>query len=76
VVRSDGIDLFNLVAERHRLVNQKLNEVVRGGFSSQQFEFSVDPIDPSATDAAANLGVGMVVSEEKQGTITHGIYAR
>ena len=58
MVCSDGIDLFNLVAERHRLVNQKLNEIMRGGFSGQQFKFSVDPVDPSAADAAADLGVG------------------
>ena len=63
MVRSDGIDLFNLVAESHRLVNQKLDEVVRGGFSGQQFEFFVDPIAPSATDASTDLrGVGKMVS--------------
>jgi hypothetical protein len=55
VVRANGIDLFDLVAERHRLVNQKLDKIMRGGFSGQQFEFSVDPVDPSATDAGANL---------------------
>lgn len=55
MVCTNGIDLFDLVAERHRLVNEKLNEIVRGRFSGQQFEFSVDPIDPSATDAGANL---------------------
>jgi len=55
VVRANGIDLFNLVAERHRLVNQELNEVMRGGFSGQKLKLLVDPVDPSATDASANL---------------------
>jgi len=55
VVRANGIELFDLVVERHRFVNQKLNEIIGGGFSCQKFEFSVDPIDPSATDAGANL---------------------
>lgn len=67
MVCSDGIDLFNLVAERHRLVDQKLNEVMRGGFSGQQLKFSVDSVDPSATDAAADLGVGKGESEKKIG---------
>ena len=58
VVRADGIDFFNLVAEHHCLVNEKLNEVVRGGSSGQQFKFSVDPVDPSAADAGANLRGG------------------
>ena len=35
MVRADGIDLFNLVAERHRVVGQKLDEFTRGGFSGQ-----------------------------------------
>ena len=56
MVCSDCVDLFDLIAKRHCLVNQKLNEVMRGGFSGQQFKFSVDPVDPRATDAAADLG--------------------
>jgi len=72
VVRADGIDLFNLVAEHHRLVNEKLNEIVGSGSSGQQFKFSVDPIDPSAADAGANLQGGEDrLSEKNQGTITH-----
>ena len=55
VVCANGIDLFDLVAERHRLVNQKLNETMRGRFSGQQFELSVDPVNPSASDAGGNL---------------------
>ena len=55
MVRANGIDLFNLIAERHRLVNQELNEVMRGGFSGQQLKLLVDPVDPSTTDASANL---------------------
>ena len=55
MVRANGIDLFDFVAERHRIVNEKLNEIVRGRFSGQQFKFSVDPVDPSATDAGGNL---------------------
>jgi len=54
VICTNGIYLFDLVVERHRFVDQKLNKVVRGGFSGQQFEFSVDPINPSATDAGAD----------------------
>lgn len=55
MVRADGIDLFDLVVEGHRFVNQKLNEIMRGGFSGQQFEFSVNPIDPSNGDTGGNL---------------------
>jgi len=71
MVRANGIDLFDLAAERHRFVNQKLNEMIRGGFSGQQFELFVDPIDPSAADAGTNLwGVGRrsVRRRKKQGT--------
>jgi len=35
MVRANGIDLFDLVAERHRFVNQKLNEIIGSGFSGQ-----------------------------------------
>lgn len=35
MIRADSIDLFNFVAERHRLVDQKLDEVMGGGFSGQ-----------------------------------------
>lgn len=55
MVGANGIDLLDLVAERHRLVNQELNEFVRGRFSGQQLEFSVDPVDPGAANAGANL---------------------
>ena len=65
MVRADGIYLFDLVAERHRFVNQELNEMIGSGSSGQQLEFSVDPIDPRAADASANLG-GRGSVREKQ----------
>lgn len=55
MVRADSIDLFDLVAERHRVVDQKLDEIMRGGFAGQQFEFSVNPVDPGAADTGGNL---------------------
>ena len=67
VVRANSIDLFDLVAECHRFVYQKLNELVRGRFSGQQFEFLVDPIDPSATDAGGNLQGWRRVKKQKHG---------
>jgi hypothetical protein len=66
MVRTDSVDLFDLIAERHRVVNQKLDEIMRGGFSGQQFEFSVYPIDPSSTDTGGNLR-GRRWSQKKKG---------
>lgn len=74
VVRPDGIDFFDLVAESHRLVNQKLNEIMRGRFSGQQFEFPVDPMNPSAADACANLWRwGRRCQKNNQGTIAYDV---
>jgi hypothetical protein len=55
MVRANGVDLLDFAAEHHRLVNQKLDELVRSRFSGQQFKFSVDPIDPSTADACGDL---------------------
>lgn len=55
MVGADSIDLFDFVAERHGVVGQKLDEIVRGRFSGQQFEFPVNPVDPSTTDTGGNL---------------------
>lgn len=35
MVRTHGVDLLDVAAEHHRLVNQQLDEVMRGGFSGQ-----------------------------------------
>ena len=58
MIRADSIDFLNLLVERHRLVNQELDELVGGGFSRQQLEFFVDPVDPSSGDTGGNLGGG------------------
>jgi hypothetical protein len=67
MVRTNGVDLLDFAAEHHRLVNQELDELVRGRFSGQQFEFSVDPIDPSNADACGDLWGRRSLLVENQG---------
>ena len=76
MVRANGIDFLDLVAECHSLVNQKLNEIVRGRFSGQQLEFFADPIDPGATNAGADLRCGGGEVSEKKGRKTNEICVR
>ena len=57
MVRADGVDLLNLVAERHRLVDDELQELVRRGLAREQLELSVDRAAPRDDDAGADLPV-------------------
>lgn len=55
MVRADSVNLFDLAAESHRVVSQKLDELMRGRFSGQQFEFLVNAIEPSTADTGGDL---------------------
>ena len=58
VVRSHGVDLFDLVAEGDGLVDDELDEVVRRGFAGEQLELAVDGVPPREDHASGDLGVG------------------
>jgi hypothetical protein len=55
MIRPDGVYLLDLVAERHRLVDQKLDEFARSRFSGQEFKLSINPVDPSPADTCGDL---------------------
>ena len=60
VVRSHGVDLFDLVAEGDGLVDDELDEVVRRGFAGEQLELAVDGVPPREDHASGDLGVGQI----------------
>ena len=55
VVRAYGVDLLDLVAERHRLVDDELQELVRRGLAREQFELLIDGPTPEEHDAEGEL---------------------
>ena len=55
MVRSDSINLFDLVGECCRLVHQELDEFVRGGLASEELELLIDSPTPSEDHARRNL---------------------
>src|SRR6267142_683535 len=57
MVSADGIDFLDFVAECHRLVNDKLKEIMRGRFPRQQFKLGVDSASPSHDNCQGNLWV-------------------
>ena len=64
VVCPNSIDLLDLVRERHRLVDEQLQEIVWRGLASQQLELLVDCPAPSENDTCTNLS--HYVSDSKQ----------
>jgi hypothetical protein len=55
MICSYSIDLIELVAERHCLVNQELEEVMRCRLSGQKLELSVNRSTPGDDDSQGNL---------------------
>lgn len=55
VVRAHGVNLLNLVTERHRFVYDELDELVWRGFPCEQLELEVYCAAPRNDDAERNL---------------------
>ena len=55
MVRAHGIDLVDLLVERHRLIDDQLQEIVRGRLSGEQLEFLVDRARPQHDHARRDL---------------------
>lgn len=56
MVRADGVDLLNFIAESHGLIREQLHELVGCRFSSKQLELLVYCSSPSKDDASRDLG--------------------
>jgi hypothetical protein len=61
VICSYSINLINLVVERCRFIYDKLQEIVRCGFSCEEFELLVDCPTPCDDDAAGDLRVQVLL---------------
>ena len=55
VVSANGIDFLYFVAECHCLVNDQLEEIMRGRFPRQHFKLAIDSATPSYGDPKGNL---------------------
>ena len=55
MVGPHGVDFLDLLAERHCLVYDELDELVRGGFASEQFELLINGASPRNDDEKSNL---------------------
>lgn len=55
MIRSHSIDLLYVVAESHGVVDKQLKELVRGRFSRQKLELTVDGGDPGYNYDCGNL---------------------
>ena len=55
MVRPNGVDLLDLVAEGHRLVDEELHEIVRGRLAREQLELPVDRRAPREDDSHGEL---------------------
>ena len=66
MVRAYGVDLLDLVAERHRLVDDELQELVRRGLAREEFELLVDGPTPEEHDAEGELR-RLGISEARRG---------
>ena len=74
VVRADGVDLLDLVAERHRLVDDELQKLVRRGLAREQLELLVDRLPPEKHDAEGKLWWSRV--SDLRGDVVGKVYAR
>ena len=64
MVRAHGVDLLDLVAERRRLVDEQLQELVRRALAREELELAVDGARPGENDAEGDLRRGNLVSTE------------
>lgn len=55
MVRAHGVDLLDLVAERHRLVDEELEKVVRRRLAREQLELPVHRARPRRDDPKRDL---------------------
>lgn len=55
MIRAHGVDFFDLVAERHRVVDEQLQELVWCRFASEELELVVDSARPCHNDAECDL---------------------
>ena len=55
MVRAHGVDLLDLVAERRRLVDEQLQELVRRALAREQLELAVYRARPCGNDAERDL---------------------
>jgi hypothetical protein len=55
VICPNGINLFDLIGECERLVEDEVQEFVGGGFAGQQFKLVVDGSAPSNDDSKCDL---------------------
>lgn len=55
MVRADGVDLVDFVAESDRLVGEELHELVRRGFARKQLELAVHRPCPRHNDPDCDL---------------------
>ena len=65
MVGADRIDLLNLIAEGHRLVRDKFDEVMWCTLPREQFKLAVDEVDLGYDDASGDLDIRGVVSYVK-----------
>ena len=64
VVGADGVDLLDLVAEGHGLVDEELDKVMRRRLAREELELAVDGARPGENDAEGDLRRGNLVSTE------------
>jgi hypothetical protein len=55
MISADGVDLFDLVAERRGVVDEQLQKVVRRGFAGEELELAVDRARPGGNNAGCDL---------------------
>lgn len=65
MIRADGVDLLNFIAESHGLIREQLHELVRCRFPCKQLELLVYCSSPRNDDASRDLG-NMVQYEENR----------
>lgn len=58
MIRSNGVDLFNLVGEGDGFVDDQLEEFMWGRLSSEKFKFMINGAAPRYQDSKCNLRPG------------------
>ena len=59
MIRPNGIDLLNLIAERQGIINNTLNELVRCGFAGEKLKLEVDGPTPRCNHKGRNLSISL-----------------
>jgi hypothetical protein len=58
VISADGVDLDDIFTKCRGLINQKLEEIMWGGFSGQKLKLAINGLSPSDHDTSCNLPRG------------------